>query len=207
MSPFPWSDLVIIAGLIVLNGLFSMSELAIVSARPARLRKMSEDGSKGAKAALALAADSGKFLSTVQIGITLIGIVAGAYSGASLGQPVGERLAALGIDAELADELGFAVVIVLTTYFSLTVGELAPKQIALRGREKIASLAAPPMSILAKVARDRAMAELCARYPAYGFSRHKGYGTAAHAEALEAHGPCACHRKSFAPVRNALKAA
>ena len=62
-------------------------------------------------------------------------------------------------------------------------------------------------SILAKVARDRAMAELCARYPAYGFSRHKGYGTAAHAEALEAHGPCACHRKSFAPVRNALKAA
>ena len=61
--------------------------------------------------------------------ITLIGIVAGAYSGASLGQPVGERLAALGIDAELADELGFAVVIVLTTYFSLTVGELAPKQI------------------------------------------------------------------------------
>ncbi|MAF29299.1 MAG: DNA-binding protein [Croceicoccus sp.] len=152
MSPFPWSDLVIIAGLIVLNGLFSMSELAIVSARPARLRKMAEDGSKGAKAALALAADSGKFLSTVQIGITLIGIVAGAYSGASLGQPVGERLAALGIDAELADELGFAVVIVLTTYFSLTVGELAPKQIALRGREKIASLAAPPMSILARVA-------------------------------------------------------
>ena len=62
-------------------------------------------------------------------------------------------------------------------------------------------------SILAKVARDRAMAELCARYPAYGFSRHKGYGTAAHAEALEAHGPCACHRKSFAPVARALKAA
>jgi len=79
LSPFPWTDVVIIAGLILINGLFSMSELAIVSSRPARLRHMAENGSRGAQVALRLMADSGKFLSTVQIGITLIGIVAGAY--------------------------------------------------------------------------------------------------------------------------------
>jgi putative hemolysin len=86
-------------GLVVLNGLFSMSELAIVSARPARLKVAAEAGSRGARTALELAADPGKFLSTVQIGITLVGIVAGAYSGASLGGPVGERLAAAGVPA------------------------------------------------------------------------------------------------------------
>ena len=152
MSPFPWIDVLIIAGLIVLNGLFSMSELAIVSSRPARLRQMAERGSKGARVALSLLSDSGKFLSTVQIGITLIGIVAGAYSGASLGKPVGERLVMLGLDPEFAETAGFALVIVLTTYFSLVAGELAPKQIALRAREKIAAITAPPMALLAKVA-------------------------------------------------------
>ncbi|MDE2620537.1 MAG: DUF21 domain-containing protein, partial [Sphingomonadales bacterium] len=86
-SSFPWSDVLIIVGLILLNGLFSMSELAIVSARPARLRVQAERGHHGAKTALALATDPGKFLSTVQIGITLVGIIAGAYSGASLGRP------------------------------------------------------------------------------------------------------------------------
>ena len=116
MSPFPWTDLLIIVGLIVLNGVFSMSELAIVSARPARLGRMAQEGSKSARIALSLANDSGKFLSTVQIGITLIGIVAGAYSGASLGDPVGERLARLGIPADIADEAGFILVIAVTTY-------------------------------------------------------------------------------------------
>lgn len=152
MSPFPWTDVVVIAGLIALNGLFSLSELAIVSSRSARLRHMAEDGSKGAKVALELMADSGKFLSTVQIGITLIGIVAGAYSGASLGGPVGERLAMFGLDADTAHKVGFALVIVLTTFFSLVAGELAPKQIALRAREEIAVFAAPPMAILARIA-------------------------------------------------------
>ena len=87
MSPFPWSDLAILAVLILVNGVFSMSELAIVSARPQRLRLAAERGSGGAKVALQLAADPGKFLSTVQIGITLVGIIAGAYSGATLGPP------------------------------------------------------------------------------------------------------------------------
>lgn len=152
MSPFPWTDVLIIVGLILLNGLFSLSELAIVSSRTARLRHMAADGSKRAKIALELVADSGKFLSTVQIGITLIGIIAGAYSGASLGKPVGERLALLGLDPDTAQTAGFALVIVLTTYFSLVVGELAPKQIALRSREKIAVFAAPPMKMLSRMA-------------------------------------------------------
>lgn len=150
MEPFPWSDVLIIAGLILLNGLFAMSELAIVSARPARLRLQAERGHAGARAALALAEDPGKFLSTVQIGITLVGIIAGAYSGASLGGPTGERLAALGLPERYADEVGFAFVIALTTYFSLVIGELVPKQVALRAAEPIAMLAALPMGLIAR---------------------------------------------------------
>lgn len=151
MTPFPWIDVFIIAGLILLNGLFAMSELAIVSARPARLRAMADRGSGGARCALDLATDPGKFLSTVQIGITLIGIIAGAYSGASLGGPMGERLALLGVPAHAADEAGFILVIVATTYFSLVVGELVPKQVALRVAEPVAVIAARPMVVLAKV--------------------------------------------------------
>ena len=151
MNPFPWTDVIIIAGLILLNGLFSMSELAIVSARPARLKVLAERGSKGARTAMELASDPGKFLSTVQIGITLIGIIAGAYSGASLGGPTGERLEALGLPPHWAPEAGFAVVIAITTYASLVVGELVPKQVALRAAEGIAVTAAVPMAVVARV--------------------------------------------------------
>jgi putative hemolysin len=152
MSPFPWSDLAILAGLILLNGVFSMSELAIVSARTAQLRMAAERGSRAARTAIALAADPGKFLSTVQIGITLVGIVNGAISGATLGGPVGERLAVLGVPAASADTAGFALVIVLTTYFSLVIGELVPKQLALRKAVPIALVMARPMALLAKAA-------------------------------------------------------
>ena len=152
MTPFPWTDLIIIAGLILLNGIFAMSELAIVSARTGRLRSAANRGSSGAKTAIDLAADPGKFLSTVQIGITLVGIIAGAYSGASLGGPVGERLEAVGVPADWADQAGFALVIALTTYFSLVVGELVPKQVALRAAVPIAIAMSRPMALLAKVA-------------------------------------------------------
>ncbi|HSM54115.1 MAG TPA: hemolysin family protein [Erythrobacter sp.] len=152
MTPFPWPDAIIIAGLILLNGVFAMSELAIVSAKSTRLRAKRDKGSASARVALSLAADPGKFLSTVQIGITLIGIIAGAYSGASLGGPVGERLAALGVPAEWAGNAGFALVIALTTYFSLVVGELVPKQLALRHAVPIALAMARPMAFLARVA-------------------------------------------------------
>src|SRR4030095_3021891 len=107
LLPFPWLDLVLILALIALNGILSMSELAIVSSREARLKAMAKSGSRGAKYALELAAEPGRFLSTVQIGITLIGILAGAYSGASLGAPVGQRLALLGIEGETSAPHGF----------------------------------------------------------------------------------------------------
>lgn len=153
MTPFPWTDLLIIAGLIVLNGVFAMSELAIVSARTTQLQAAAERGSSSARTAMALAANPGKFLSTVQIGITLIGIIAGAYSGASLGGPVGERLAALGVPEIYAEELGFAVVIAVTTYFSLVIGELVPKQLALRAAMPISLVMARPMDWMARIAK------------------------------------------------------
>ena len=98
LTPFPWGDIAIILALIALNGVLAMSELAIVSARRARLESITKKSQlRGAKTALLLASNPGRFLSTVQIGITLIGIVAGAYSGASLGGPVAERLKLLGV--------------------------------------------------------------------------------------------------------------
>ena len=153
MTPFPWTDLIIIAGLIVLNGVFAMSELAIVSAKHPRLQAKAEGGSVAAATALELAGDPGKFLSTVQIGITLVGIIAGAYSGASLGGPVGERIGdPLGLSADRAEQVGFILVIVLTTYASLVIGELVPKQLALRSADRIAMVMAQPMKWLARIA-------------------------------------------------------
>ena len=151
MTPFPWFDVAIIMLLVLINGIFAMSELAIVSARKANLHSLADQGSRGAKTALRLASDPGKFLSTVQIGITLIGIVAGAFSGASLGGPVAERLQALGMARELSGTVGFTLVIGLTTYASLVIGELVPKQIALRSAERIAIVMAQPMALLARV--------------------------------------------------------
>ena len=142
LAPFPWLDVVIILLLVALNGVFAMAELAIVSSRRPRLRAMAKIGRRGAQTALDLSQDPGRFLSTVQIGITLIGILAGAYSGSSLGGPVGQRLAGLGLDPETARTVGFAVVIILTTYASLVIGELVPKQFALRAPEPIATFLA-----------------------------------------------------------------
>jgi putative hemolysin len=150
LLPFPWFDLVLILALIALNGVLSMSELAIVSAREARLKAMVKAGSSGARYAVELAAEPGRILSTAQTGITLIGILAGAYSGASLGMPVGQRLALLGLDPETAKSVGFGLVIVATTFASLVIGELVPKQFALRNPEGIAAVMARPMYWLSK---------------------------------------------------------
>ena len=152
MSPFPWYDLAILAGLILINGVFSMSELAIVSARTAKLRMAADKGSRGAKTALALAGDPGKFLATVQIGITLVAVIAGAFSGATLGAPVADRLAALGLASGTAHDIGLTLVIGLTTFFTLVVGELVPKQIALRAAVPIALVMARPMALFARFA-------------------------------------------------------
>jgi putative hemolysin len=150
-SPIPWFDVVIILALVALNGVLSMSELAIVSSREARLKAMAKGGSSGAECALQLASNPGRFLSTVQIGITLVGILAGAYSGAALGGPVGERIALLGIEPETAESIGFAIVIVLTTFASVVIGEIVPKQFALRSPEPIAVLVARPMRWLSTI--------------------------------------------------------
>ena len=151
LTPFPWFDVVIILALIALNGVLSMSELAIVSSREARLKAMAKSGSGGAKCALQLASDPGRFLSTVQIGITLVGILAGAYSGAALGGPVGQRIAALGVVPDTAETIGFVIVIVLTTFASVVVGEIVPKQFALRSPEPIAAIVSRPMRWLSAV--------------------------------------------------------
>jgi putative hemolysin len=152
LLPFPWIDVVIIAALIALNGLFAMSELAVVSSREARLKAMARSGSRGAQVALDLAADPGRFLSTVQIGITLIGILAGAYSGASLGAPTAQRLQLLGVDPETSQTLGFGLVIVIVTYFTLVIGEIVPKQFALRSPEQLAVIVSRPMRWLSRAA-------------------------------------------------------
>src|ERR1044072_7725851 len=150
LEPFPWWDVIIILLLVILNGLLAMSELAIVSSRRPRLKAMARAGRRGAQTALELAADPGRFLSTVQAGITLIAIVSGAFSGAALGGPVAQRIALLGVPGETAETLGFSLVIILTTYASLVIGELVPKQVALRSPEPIAVVVARPMRWLAK---------------------------------------------------------
>jgi putative hemolysin len=150
LAPFPWLDALLILLLVGVNGMFAMSELAIVSARRPRLKAMAKRGRRGAQTALDLGADPGRFLSTVQIGITMVGIIAGAYSGARLGGPVGQRLEWMGLDPATAQTAGFALVIVLTTYASLVIGELVPKQFALRAPEGIAATMAPPMLWLAR---------------------------------------------------------
>ena len=151
LAPIPWLDVLLLLALIALNGVLAMSEMAIVSSREARLKAMARSGSSGAQCALDLAAEPGRFLSTVQSGITLIAIFAGAFSGASLGEPTAERLERAGLSAGTAHTVGFALVIVITTYVSLVIGEIVPKQIALRSPEPIAALVARPMRWLSRI--------------------------------------------------------
>ncbi|MEH6952616.1 hemolysin family protein [Nitrobacter sp. NHB1] len=141
----------IVTALIVINGLLSMSELAVVSSRPARLTGLVQKGVKGSRRALALASDPGKFLSTVQIGITLIGVLSGAFSGATLGLRLTNSFVQLGLSQGVAHAAGVGAVVTIITYASLIVGELVPKQIALRDPEAVAVRVAPYMVLLAKI--------------------------------------------------------
>jgi putative hemolysin len=145
-------ELLIVAVLTLINGVLSMSELAVVSSRPARLKVLAASGGTGAETALRLQDNPGRFLSSVQIGITLVGVLSGAFSGATLGERLGFGLAALGLEPTIAMPLGVGLVVVAITYLSLIVGELVPKQIALRDPERIAVLVAPYMAIVAMVA-------------------------------------------------------
>lgn len=148
----PWLEIGVIVVLIVVNGFFAMSELAVVSARRSRLQAWANEGSRGAREALLLASEPGRFLSSVQIGITMVGIFAGAYGGATLSEPFSIWLIESGVPAKRADNIAFAVVVVAITYLSLIVGELVPKQIALAHAERIARWVALPMVVIARIA-------------------------------------------------------
>lgn len=146
-------DLLILLALIALNGVFAMSELAVVSSRRARLQFMADKGNLGARAALKLQDDPSRFLSTVQIGITLVGIIAGAYGATALAEDVAPMIVSVAPSlAEHAALISFSVVIVFTTYLSVIIGELVPKRIALTAPEAFAAIVAPPMAMLSKIA-------------------------------------------------------
>lgn len=145
-------EILIVVFLVALNGVFALSELAIVSSRRSKLKAMAKAGHSGARSALVLADDPGRFLSTVQIGITLVGIFAGAFSGATLGVALEQHLIDSGVPRNVAEVLGLGIVIVIITYLSLIIGELVPKNLALRNPEGIACVVAPPMTFLAKFA-------------------------------------------------------
>ena len=151
LNPIPWLDVLLLIALILLNGVLAMGELAIVSSREARLKAMARSGSRGAQTALDLAAEPGRFLSTVQSGITLITIVNGAFSGATLGEPAAQRLELVGVSHNTAHTLGFGIVIFLTTFASLVIGEIVPKQMALRSPEPIATAMSRPLLWLSKL--------------------------------------------------------
>ena len=136
----------------VLNGLLAMSEMAIVSSRRSRLEGMARRGNRAARTALGLAGDPSRFLSTVQIGITLVGILAGAVSGATLADRLGDWLDGLPGLAPNGDAIAIAVVVAGITYLSLIVGELVPKRIALANPERVACAVARPMVVASRIA-------------------------------------------------------
>lgn len=142
-------EILIIVLMVLANGLFAMSEIAIVSSRKARLQQRAEHGDEGARAALELLESPNRFLSTVQIGITLVGILAGAFGGATIAQEVADWLSRVPLIGQYGEALGVTIVVLGVTYLSLVLGELAPKRLALNDAERIASLVARPMQILA----------------------------------------------------------
>lgn len=145
-------EILIILVLIIANGVFSMSEMAIVSARKVRLQQLANQGDAKAKAALKLAESPNHFLSTVQVGISLIGILTGAFGGATIANRVAVYIKRVPLLAPYSDPLSFGIVVLLITYFSLIVGELVPKRLALNNPERIASIVAIPMQALAAIA-------------------------------------------------------
>jgi putative hemolysin len=144
-------QIAIIVLLILLNGLFAMAETALVSSRKARLRQRAEEGNKGARTALELADSPNRFLSTVQIGISLIGVLAGAFGGATIAEPLAGALRVVPVLAPYAVPIAFGIVVVGITYLSLILGELVPKRLALNGAEVVASRVAGPMRLLSMI--------------------------------------------------------
>lgn len=145
-------ELLILLALILVNGTFAMSEIALVSSRQARLQQRAEAGSQGARVALRLLDDPGPFLLTVQVGITTIGILAGAFGENAIAGRLAEVLADVPMLAPHASGLATAIMVAMVMYLSVVLGELVPKRLALAAPERVASIAAPPMQILARIA-------------------------------------------------------
>src|ERR687895_178779 len=141
----------VIVLLILLNGFFAMSETALVSSRKARLRQRAEEGERGPRTALELAEEPNRFLSTVQIGISLIGVLAGAFGGATLAEPLAGALRSVPVLAPYAGPIAFGAVVVVITYLSLILGELVPKRLALNGAEVVASRVSGPMRLISVI--------------------------------------------------------
>lgn len=153
----PWLQLFILFLLITLNGFLVMAELAIVSSRPARLQTMAAEGKRGAASALALNGDTARFLPSVQIGITVVTLVAGAYGELSLSPQLARTLATVPFIGAHSNAAASAIVVASIAYVSLVIGELVPKQFALSNRERIACLVAPAMDLLAWITRPVAV--------------------------------------------------
>jgi len=147
-----WVEILIVLLMILANGLFALSEIALVTARRTRLNKAAQDGDRGARRALEMMRKPGRFLSTVQIGITLIGIFSGAFGGARIAAHLEPALARVELLAPHAGWLSLALVVVLITYFSLVLGELVPKRLGMSRPEQIAGRVAPLMGILSRIA-------------------------------------------------------
>ena len=145
-------EIFIIIGLILLNGVFAMAEIALVSARKSSLQEDAKRGNKAAKTALNLANEPDKFLSTVQIGITLIGILTGIYSGNKIALLLSDKIHAMGLSESYSASLAQFIIILLVTYLTLVFGELLPKRIGMSGAEKVAKIMSRPMLWLSVVA-------------------------------------------------------
>ena len=146
-------DLLLLLLLILLNGILAMSEIAVVSSRKSRLQKLADDGSPGAQSALALSNEPSGFLSTVQVGITTVGILSGAIGESALADPLTDWLSGFVFLESYARGLALTLVVVGLTYFSVVVGELVPKRLGLLAPETIAALIATPMNVLARMTR------------------------------------------------------
>jgi putative hemolysin len=146
-------ELSIILVLLIVNGVFAMSELAIVAAKRVRLERLAERGDAGARAALALASAPDDFLSTVQVGITLVGVVASAYGGATMADQLALRLADVAWIGHHAEPIALGIVVAIVTYLSVVIGELVPKRIALGNPERVAAIVARPMALVARAGR------------------------------------------------------
>jgi putative hemolysin len=145
-------EIILLFFLILLNGLFSMSEFAMVSARKSRLQPLADNGNERARTTLELVDHPDRFLATIQIGITLIGTLAGAISGATLARRLAEWLATVPLLAPYSDAIAFTLVVLTLTFLTLVIGELVPKQLALHSSERLAMLMAGPMLGLSNLA-------------------------------------------------------